>query len=155
MVAGNARIRVEFQIDADGLLAVSAIEQISGIKAEVIIKPSYGLTDFQMEKMLKDSILFAKSDIKNRQLHEMQVEAIRTLEAIDSALAKDKNMLDDKMLENIMQARAELDLVKQDKQEKIIKEKIDNLENMSSKFVEIRMNFAVMKAMQGHNVDEF
>jgi molecular chaperone HscA len=155
MVAGNARIRVEFQIDADGLLAVSAIEKTSGIKAEVVIKPSYGLTDFQMEKMLKDSILFAKSDIETRQLHEMQVEAIRTLEAIDSALAKDKNMLDTQMLENIMQARAELDFVKQDKQEKIIKEKIDNLENISSKFVEIRMNSAVMKAMQGHNVDEF
>jgi molecular chaperone HscA len=155
MVAGNARIRIEFQIDADGLLAVSAIEQTSGIKSEVVIKPSYGLTDFQMEQMLKDSILFAKSDIKTRQLHEIQVEAIRTLEAIDSALAKDKNMLDTKMLENIMQARAELESVKQNKQEKIIKEKIDNLENMSSKFVEIRMNSAVMKAMQGHNVDEF
>ena len=155
MVAGNARIRVEFQVDADGLLSVSAIEETSGVKADVTIKPSYGLSDSEMEQMLKDSILFAKDDIESRQLHEAQVEADRTLEAIDSALAKDANMLDQVMIDAILQARAELASVAKDNNEKVIQDKIDNLEAVSAKFVEMRMNSSIAQAMKGHNVDEF
>ncbi|SMM98112.1 Chaperone protein HscA [uncultured Candidatus Thioglobus sp.] len=155
MVAGNARIHVEFQVDADGLLSVSATEEISGVKADVSIKPSYGLSDGEMEKMLKDSILFAKDDIKIRQLHEVQVEADRTLEAIDSALAKDKKMIKQAMFAAIMQARAELESVVKNNNEKVIQDKIDNLESVSAEFVEMRMNSSIEQAMKGHNVEEF
>jgi molecular chaperone HscA len=155
MVAGNARIRVEFQVDADGLLSVSATEETSGVKADVTIKPSYGLSDSEMEQMLKDSILFAKDDIESRQLHETQVEADRTLEAIDSALAKDAEMLDKAMVDAIMQARLELAGVAKDNNEKAIQDKIDNLEAVSAKFVEMRMNSSIAQAMKGHNVNEF
>ncbi|SMN16680.1 Chaperone protein HscA [uncultured Candidatus Thioglobus sp.] len=155
MVAGNARIRVEFQVDADGLLSVSATEETSGVKADVTIKPSYGLGDSEMEQMLKDSILFAKDDIESRQLHETQVEADRTLEAIDSALAKDAEMLDKAMVDAIMQARLELAGVAKDNNEKAIQDKIDNLEAVSAKFVEMRMNSSIAQAMKGHNVNEF
>jgi molecular chaperone HscA len=146
MVAGNARIRVEFQVDADGLLSVSATEETSGVKADVTIKPSYGLSDSEMEQMLKDSILFAKDDIESRQLHETQVEADRTLEAIDSALAKDAEMLDKAMVDAIMQARLELAGVAKDNNEKAIQDKIDNLEAVSAKFVEMRMNSSIAQA---------
>jgi molecular chaperone HscA len=108
-----------------------------------------------MEKMLKDSILFADSDIQVRLLHEAQIDAVRTIEAIDTALDKDKNLLDGDMLSEILNARDELKDLKESEDKELIHEGIDRLESASSKFVEMRMNKSIMKAMHGHNVDEF
>jgi len=88
-VAGQARIQVMFQVDADGLLTVSAIEKVSEVHAEVQIKPSYGLLDSEIETMIRDSMTNAEQDVAARMLQEQRVEAERAVAALDAAMAKD------------------------------------------------------------------
>src|SRR5690606_18926499 len=93
MVAGAARIRVTFQVDADGLLSVTAREQSTGIEAAVSVKPSYGLSDDEISRMLADSVAQADSDAQARMLREQQVEARQLVESVRAALASDGDLL--------------------------------------------------------------
>lgn len=156
-VAGSARIRVTFQVDADGLLSVSAKEENSGVEASVEVKPSYGLQDSEIESMLKASMEFAGEDKDARSLREQQVEADRVLEAIDSAMADDADEMlseDEKTL--ILDARGKLQAARhQAKDTQELKAVMAHLEKVSAEYVARRMNASVQKTMAGHKVEEF
>ena len=157
MVAGAAKIRVTFQIDADWLLSVNSEEVNSGVQTRIEVKPSYGLSDNEIEKMLTDSIEHAESDIKARSLREQQVEADRVLEALDAALAKDATeLLKPDELEGIQQCRQQLaDARAQATDVDVIVAAIKALELASEEYVARRMNHSVQSMMQGHKIDEF
>jgi molecular chaperone HscA len=113
MVAGAARIKVTFQVDADGLLNVQAEEETTGAKSNIEVKPSYGLTDSEIETMIIDSMDNAKADMEARKLREQKVEADRTLEALDSAMASDaETMLNADEIKTLLVAREELQQAK-------------------------------------------
>lgn len=156
-VAGSARIRVTFQVDADGLLSVTAREENSGVEASVEVKPSYGLQDSEIESMLKASMEYAAEDKDARSLREQQVEADRVIEAIDAAMADDGSVMlseDEKAL--IIEARGKLQAARHqatDSQE--LKSVMANLEKVSAAYVAKRMNASVQKTMAGHKVEEF
>ena len=156
MVAGAARIRVTFEVDADGLLSVSARETASGVQASIEVKPSYGLTDNEIETMLRDSIAHAGEDKLARSLREQQVEADRTIEALESALADDGDRLlnaDERRL--VESALAELRDIARADDRLVIKQAIEKLEQVCGFYVERRMNQSIQQAMSGHKVDEF
>jgi molecular chaperone HscA len=156
MVAGAARIKVTFQVDADGLLNVAAEEQTQGVTSNIEVKPSYGLGDREIEAMLRDSMEHAAADRDARRLREEQVEADRVLEALQSALAADGDRLLDTGEHNAIDAAARV-LAEQRKGSdyRAIKKAIAAVEKASSGYVERRMNSSIRDAMAGHKVDEF
>jgi molecular chaperone HscA len=156
MVAGAARIRVTFQVDADGLLNVSAEEQTQGVKSSIEVKPSYGLSDREIETMLRESMDHAADDRDARRLREEQVEADRVLEALRAALAVDgERLLDTDERAAIDAAAAALEAARNGTDYRLIKQAIEALEHASSGYVERRMNTTIRDAMAGHRVDEF
>ena len=156
MVAGAARIRVTFAVDADGLLDVSAVEQTQGVQASIAVKPSYGLTDSEVEHMLRESISHADEDIHARQLREQQVEAQRVIEALGAALARDgAELLSEQERQVIDQSLSRLVEVKDLNDIGVIKRAMADLERSCEFYVERRMNASIRKAMSGRQVDEF
>jgi molecular chaperone HscA len=157
MVAGAARIRVTFSVDADGLLQVEAREQTSGVSASVEVKPSYGLSDDEIAGMLQASIEHARDDMDARRLVEERVEAQRVIEALHAALAGDGDELlsaDERVgLEQALQDLTRLAAESQDPRE--VEAAIVQLEKDCEFYVERRMNSGIRKAMAGHRVDEF
>lgn len=155
MVAGAARIRVTFQIDADGLLSVSAKEEISGVESSIQVKPSYGLSDTEVETMLKDSFSHAKDDIEARKLREEQVEASRVVEALLSALQEDgASLLSEDEQAELSQVIDELVEVAKGDSQRAIKLKIEEVDKVSAEFAQRRMDASINKALAGHSVDE-
>ena len=156
MVAGAARIKVTFQVDADGLLHVTAEEQTQGVTSNIEVKPSYGLGDREIETMLRDSMEHAAGDSQARRLREEQVAAARVLEALQSALAADGDRLLVAEERSAIDAAARvLEEQRKGSDYRAIKKAIAAVEKASSAYVERRMNSSIRDAMAGHRVDEF
>ncbi|WP_154390342.1 Hsp70 family protein, partial [Bordetella pertussis] len=154
MVAGAARIRVTFQVDADGLLSVTAREQSTGVEAAVAVKPSYGLSDDEIARMLADSVTQADSDARARMLREQQVEARQLVESVGAALAADGDLLDpaeratvDQRLQAAAQAQS-LDDVE------AVRAAVQALSDATEEFAARRMDRSIRSALAGRKLDE-
>ena len=152
--AGGAHIRVTFQVDADGLLSVTAMEKSTGVEASIQVKSSYGLTDSEIASMIKDSMSYAEQDVKARMLAEQKVEAARVLESLHGALAADAALLSTAERQVIDDAAAHLSEVAQGDDVDAIEQAIKNVDKQTQDFAARRMDQSVRRALKGHSVDE-
>jgi len=156
MVAGAARIRLTFQVDADGLLSVTAKEESTGVESSIQVKPSYGLEDREIEQMLRDSMTHASEDVAARNLREQQVEAQRVIDALQSALAEDGDrLLSKEERAYLEQGMVQLESLIQGADHHAIKSAMDKLNQDSMEYAARRMNQSIQHAMAGHRLDEF
>lgn len=154
MAAGGAHIRVTFQVDADGLLSVSAMEKSTGVAASIQVKPSYGLTDTEISSMIKDSMTNAQDDLNARRLAEQKVEAARVLESLTSALEQDANLLtpdEESAIDNAVNILIE---AVEGTDPTAIENAIKQLDKQSQEFAARRMDTSIRQALSGHSVDE-
>ncbi|SQD78750.1 Fe-S protein assembly chaperone HscA [Moritella yayanosii] len=155
MAAGAAHIRVTFQVDADGLLSVSAMEKSSGVSASIQVKPSYGLSDDEVANMLKDSMTYAQEDVTARMLAEQQLEAARVMESLIVALQQDgKALLSDTEQTAIEAAMQTLDQIRQSDDRDAIEKEIETVDKLTQDFAARRMDASIRKALQGQSVDK-
>ena len=154
MVAGAARIRVSFQVDADGLLIVSAREETSGVEAAIAVKPSYGLSDEDVARMLKESFSTAEADMKARSLRESRVEAERMLLATRAALAADGDLLDAGEQAAIAALLEQLGAVRESEDHHAIDAAVEALAKGTEAFAAERMNRSIHDALAGRRVEE-
>jgi molecular chaperone HscA len=155
MVAGSARIRVTFQVDADGLLSVSAREMASGTEASIVVKPSYGLSDGEITRMLQDSAQHARDDMMARALRELQTEAAQLLEAVGNALQQDGDTLLDAASQSLIRSSMDgLRAVLEDDDQQAIKRAVEALNLASTEFAQRRMDQSVKSALTGHKLSD-
>ncbi|KAA1193681.1 Fe-S protein assembly chaperone HscA [Photorhabdus heterorhabditis] len=152
--AGGAHIRVTFQVDADGLLSVSALEKSTGVEAAIQVKPSYGLSDEEIARMIKDSMTNVQEDINARKLAEQKVEAARVLESVTRALEKDADLLNEQEQAAIDAAVEILIKSVQGSDPQIIENAIKQLDKQTQEFAARRMDTSIRRALAGHSVDE-
>jgi molecular chaperone HscA len=156
MAAGAARIRVTFQVDADGLLSVSARELSTGVESHVTVKPSYGLSDAEIEQMLRDSITHARDDEAARALSEQQVDANRLIESVRSALASHGGtLLTAQEREVIEVALNSVERVRHGNDRQVIKQAVEALDAATQEFARRRMDAGIRQALAGHRIEEF
>ena len=154
MVAGAARIRVTFQVDADGLLSVTAREQGSGVEASVTVKPSYGLTDDEVSRMLSDSISLADHDAKMRMLREQQVDAQQLIESVEAALAADSDLLSAAQQTRIAQQLQATQLCARGDDIDAIRVATKALSDVTDDFAAQRMDRSIRAALKGKSLNE-
>ena len=154
MAAGAARIRVTFQVDADGLLSVTAREQISGVEASVVVKPSYGLADDQIAQMLKDGFAHAEHDMAARSLREARVEAERMVLATRSALAADAALLTDDEQKSLQLLMETTEVTARSEDSTAIEAATKALAEGTEAFAAARMNKGIRQALAGRRLEE-
>lgn len=155
MVAGAAHIRVTYQVDADGLLSVTAMEKSTKVQASIQIKPSYGLTDEEVTEMIKSSMTNAKQDMEARQLAEQRVEADRVIDSVVIALQEDgAELLSVDEFKGIEAELQKLISAKQGTDRQAIQQGIKDLDIATQEFAARRMNLSIQKALAGKAVDE-
>jgi molecular chaperone HscA len=153
MTAGAARIRVTFDVDADGLLAVSAREQTTGVAASITVKPSYGLTDAEISRMLQESFAHAADDAQARALAEARVEADRIVAATEAAIAEDADLLDDAARAVIDRALAEVKARRDGDDRDALTAAVQALNDATAGFAAKRMDRGMARALAGRRVD--
>jgi molecular chaperone HscA len=160
MVASNARIRITYQIDADGLLSVSAKEMVTGASSSIEVKPSFGLSDSEVSQMLKDSITHATSDVQLRLFQEAIVDATALLSSVEAALIEDMSLLGENELTLINNACMKLRIAINQSTDDYIqhKQKIigltQELNSISDEFANRRMDSAIRKALTGKKIED-
>jgi len=152
MAAGAARVRVTFQVDADGLLSVSAREKSTGVEASISVKPSYGLADSDIERMLRESFEHAREDVHARALAEYRVEGRRLIEATRSALEADASLLSPAERQGIEKAIAELEKRLAASDHRAIKQAADALNRATGEFAARRMDQGIRRALAGRQI---
>ena len=154
MVAGAAKIRVTFQVDADGLLSVTARETRSGVEAHVEVKPSYGLSDDEVSRMLQDSLEHVEDDRKARGLREQQVNAERLLETVRAALQADGDLLNEQERSDIDQQLEQLEQLSKTEDQGAIARQIQKVNQATHEFASRRMDATVRRAFAGRQLEE-
>ncbi|MES1986490.1 MAG: Fe-S protein assembly chaperone HscA [Pseudomonadota bacterium] len=153
MAAGAARIRVTFQVDADGLLSVTAREQTNGVEAHVVVKPSYGLSEDEITHMLKSSFGSAEADKVARMLAEARVSAGAIINSVTLALAADSHLISEQEKQAIETEIQNLQRISQAEDAVAINKAVDALNHATEAFAAARMNASVSHALSGKNLD--
>ncbi|MBF0583153.1 MAG: Fe-S protein assembly chaperone HscA [Magnetococcales bacterium] len=155
LVAGAARIRVTFRVDADGLLTVSAQEETTRVEQSVAVKPSYGLSDGQIEQMLREALTHGEEDMRLRLLNEAKVEAERVLSAVGAALKQDSDLLSEQELKQVKAITLRLWETTQGEDPERINQMMSQLDKETAFFAQRRMDRSIQAAMTGRNIADF